>query len=511
MKVCHTMTCCTVSRGLSGVFIPLFLILFFAGLLFNPPEAPGDQHTAKTVYVIPIQGEIDRSLVVFIRRGLERAEEAEADILLFDINTFGGRVDSALQIATLIGSAEPMETIAHITTGPESTGVSWSAGALISFSTNRIFMAPGTSLGAAAPVLMGAEGPEAASEKVVSALRAQMAALAEKNGYPTSIARAMVDEDIELREVYIDDELRVMTAEDLQDAHREAKKTGQVVEEGKLISPGGKLLTLTAMEMERYGVSSGTLSRRDELFEFLGLEDPHVFDLAESPADRAVGFLTGSAFTSMLIIIGLVALFIEITSPGFGIPGTIAIICFAIVFASYALLGTVGSLELIFFVLGLVLLILEIFVIPGFGVAGISGIALIVGSLVLSMQGFVLPDFEWQRDLFRRNILVVSLSTVSSIVIFGILAYSLPQMKLFNRLTLRAAQSAEEGFTVQTKEEEGKFLGRRGVTITKLRPVGKAEFDGEPLYVETEGEFVESGQEVEVIEVSGNRMIVRKC
>lgn len=511
MKDCHIMTCCTIRRGRTGAFVPFFLMFLAAGLLFNPPEAPGDQHTGKTVYVIPIQGEIDRSLVVFIRRGIERAEEAGADILLFDINTFGGRVDSALQIATLIGSAEPMETIAYITTGPESTGVSWSAGALISFSTNRIFMAPGTSLGAAAPVLMGAEGPEAASEKVVSALRAQMAALAEKNGYPTSIARAMVDEDIELREVYIDDELSVLTAEELQDARREAKKTGQVVEEGKLISPAGKLLTLTAMEMERYGVSSGTLSRRVELFEFLELEDPHVLDLAESPSDRAVGFLTGSAFTSILIIMGLVALFIEITSPGFGIPGTIAIICFAIVFSSYALLGTVDSLELILFVLGLVLLILEIFVIPGFGVAGVSGIALIVGSLVLSMQGFVFPDFEWQRDLFRRNILVVSLSTVSSIIIFGILAYSLPQMKLFNRLTLSAAQSAEEGFTVQTKEEESKFLGKRGFTITKLRPVGKAEFDGEPLYVETEGEFVESGQQVEIIEVSGNRMIVRKC
>ena len=511
MKEYCTMTCCTIRRGRTGTFIPFFLMFLAAGVLFNPPEAPGDQHNGKTVYVIQIQGEIERSLVVFIRRGIERAEEGGADILLFDINTFGGRVDSALQIATLIGSAEPMETIAYITTGPESTGVSWSAGALISFSTNRIFMAPGTSLGAAAPVLMGAEGPEAASEKVVSALRAQMAALAEKNGYPTSIARAMVDEDIELREVYIDGELRVLTAEELQEARREAKKTGQVVEEGKLISPAGKLLTLTAMEMERYGVSSGTLSRRVELFEFLELEDPHVFDIAKSPSDKVVGFLTGSAFTSMLIIMGLVALYIEITSPGFGIPGTIAIICFAIVFASYALLGTVGSLELIFFVLGLVLLILEIFVIPGFGVAGISGIALIVGSLVLSMQGFVLPDFEWQRDLFRRNILVVSLSTVSSIIIFGILAYSLPQMKLFNRLTLRAAQSAEEGFTVQTKEEESKFLGKRGVTITKLRPVGKAEFDGEPLYVETEGEFVESGQQVEIIEVSGNRMIVRKC
>jgi len=497
--------------GFKAALLPLSIVILSVVMLVIPSHGFAEQHIEKTVHVIPIQGEIDRSLVVFIRRSIERAEDAGADILLFDINTFGGRVDSALQIATLIGSAAVDESIAYITTGPESTGVSWSAGALISFSTNRIFMSPGTSLGAAAPVLMGAEGPEAASEKVVSALRAQMAALAEKNGYPTSIARAMVDEDIELREVYIDDELHVLTSEEILDAHREAKKTDRTVEEGKLISPVGKLLTLTAMEMERYGVSSGTFSRRDELLQFLGLGKAAVVDIAETPADKAVGALTGSAFTSILIIIGLVALFMEITSPGFGVPGTIAIVCFAIVFASYALLGTVGSLELIIFVVGLVLLILEIFVIPGFGVAGISGIALIVASLVLSMQGFVLPDFEWQRELFRRNILVVSLSTVSSIIIFAILAYSLPQMKLFSRLTLTSSQFAEEGFTVQTREEEDRFLGRRGVTITKLRPVGKAEFDGEPLYVETEGEFVDEGQCVEIIEVSGNRMIVRKC
>ncbi len=482
------------------------LVLIFSHNLF----AQDKSQSPDKVYVVPIYGEIDRSLMVFLRRGIDQAKDEEVDVILFDINTFGGRVDSALQIATLIGSAEEAISVAYVTTGPESTGVSWSAGALISFSTNRIFMAPGTSMGAAAPITMGAEGPQAASEKVVSALRAQMAALAEKNGYPTSIARAMVDEDIELKEVYVDGELRVLTAEELVDAQREAEKSGKEVEEGKIVSPVGKLLTLTAMEMEKYGVSSGTLSTRAQVFEALELKDPVVVDLTESPADKAVGFLTGSAFTSLLIIIGMVALFIEITSPGFGVPGTIAIICFAVVFASYALLGTVGSIELILFVLGLVLLILEIFIIPGFGVAGITGIALIVFSLVLSMQGFVLPDFEWQKDIFRKNILVVSVSTISSIIIFGILAYSLPQIKLFSRLTLKAAQTVEEGFTVQTKEEENRLIGKKGITITKLRPVGKAEIEDEVLYVETEGDFVEAGERIEVIEVSGNRIIVRK-
>ncbi len=488
---------------------PVLLMLSLASLL-AAQLAFADPGDGKNVFIIPIKGEINRSLVVFIRRSIEQAKTKNADVILFDINTFGGRVDSALQIATLIGSAEPAQTVAYVTSGPESTGVSWSAGALISFSCNRIYMAPGTSLGAAAPVIMSPEGTQAASEKVVSALRAQVAALAEKNGYPVGIARAMVDADIVLKEVYVDGTLTVMTDEELKDAQREAKKSGKTIEEGKTVSSAGKLLTLTAGEMERYGVSSGTVRDTSVIFRDLGVENPRVTDLAPSAADRAVDFITSSAFTSLLIIAGLVALFIEITSPGFGVPGTIAIICFAVVFAGYALLGTVGSVELIMFVMGLILLVLEIFIIPGFGVAGITGIILIVASLVLSMQGFVLPSFEWQRGVLRRNLLVVGLSMVSSFVIFGVLAYSLPQLRLFSRLTLGASQKAEEGFTVQTKEE-GELVGKRGTAVTTLRPSGKAEIGEEILYVETDGEFVESGTPVEVVEVSGNRIRVRKC
>jgi membrane-bound serine protease (ClpP class) len=491
--------------GKKSVFLLLTAFIFMC--IAHPVFSEDRQ---KRVFIIPIQGEINRTLVVFIRRGIERAKEKNADVVVFDINTFGGRVDSALQIATLIGSAEPAMTVAYVTSGPESTGVSWSAGALISFSSNRIYMAPGTSLGAAAPVIMGPEGTKAASEKVVSAMRAQVAALAEKNGYPTGIARAMVDEDIVLKEVYVDGKLTVMTEEELKDAQREAKKTGKKIEEGRVISPAGKLLTLTAGEMQRYGVSSGTVRDMAAIFDDLGLKNPEITDLSPTAADRAVDFITSSAFTSLLIIAGLVALFIEITSPGFGVPGTIAIICFAVVFAGYALLGTVGSVELIMFVIGLILLILEIFIIPGFGVAGITGIILIVASLVLSMQGFVLPSFEWQRGVFRRNLLVVGLSTVSSFVIFGVLAYTLPQLRLFSRLTLSASQKAEEGFTVQTKEEDA-LIGKRGRAVTTLRPSGKAELGDEVLYVETDGEFVEAGTEVEVVEVSGNRIRVRKC
>jgi membrane-bound serine protease (ClpP class) len=490
------------------VFTVILLMFFSTAIVVT---AQTTQQNGETVNFIPIKGEIDRAMVIFLRRSIEKAKNEGADFIVFEIDTFGGRVDSALQMATLIGSAEPAKTVAFVSTSPESTGVSWSAGALIAFSCSRIYMSPGTSMGAASPVIMGAEGPQAASEKAVSAIRAQMAALAEKNNYPVSIARAMVDADIELREVFIDDEMNVATAEEIKDIEREAKKTGKKVEIGKLISPSGKLLTLTAKEMEKYGVSSGTVKDRDSLLKDMNIQNPTFVMVEESPTDKAVGILTSAAFTSILIMLGLVALFIEITSPGFGVPGTIAIICFAVVFSSYALLGTVGSLELIMFVLGLVLLILEIFIIPGFGIAGVSGIALIVASLVLSMQGFVIPTFDWQKDLLKRNLLVVSVSVATSFITFGILAYSLPQLSLFSHLTLKTSQTVDEGYTVQTHEEASGLLGRRGLAVTTLRPSGKAEFGEEVMYVETEGEFVEAGTAVEVIEVSGNRVVVRKC
>jgi membrane-bound serine protease (ClpP class) len=489
----------------------VLMLCVFIALSAQILPAQDIQSESQKVYFIPIQGEIDRSLVVFLRRSIDRAKEEGAQFIIFDINTFGGRVDSALQISTLIGAAEPAETIAFVTSGPESTGVSWSAGALISFACSRIYMSPGTSMGAAAPVTMGSEGPVAASEKVVSAVRAQMAALAEKNGYPVAVAKAMVDLDIELREVYVDDEVIAVTAAELGEVKRKAQREGKTFEEGMVVSPVGKLLTLTAKEMERYSVSSGTVSNQDQLIKVLNVPEAETVFLRESPADSAVGFITSAGFTTVLIIIGLVSLFIEITSPGFGVPGTIAIICFAVVFASYALLGTVGSIELILFVLGLILLILEIFIIPGFGVAGVLGIVLIVASLVLSMQGFVVPSFEWEKNLFRRNLAVVGVGVVSSFITFSILAYFLPHIRLFSGLTLGTTQTADTGFTVQTQEESSLLLGKQGVTVTVLRPSGKAEIEGELVNVETEGEYVESGKMVEVIEVSGNRVVVRKA
>jgi membrane-bound serine protease (ClpP class) len=161
------------------------------------------------------------------------------------------------------------------------------------------------------------------------------------------------------------------------------------------------------------------------------------------------------------------------------------------------------------FILGVVLLLLEIFIIPGFGVAGISGILLIIVSLVLAMQDFVWPVFDWQWDILRQNLVLVLASLAVAFVTLIVVARFMPQVALFKGLMLTSTQKASEGYSVQTLETENHLIGKSGVAITKLRPVGKAELDGQVLVVEAEGEFLESGTPVVVIEVSGNRVVVR--
>jgi membrane-bound serine protease (ClpP class) len=489
---------------------------------------------AQSVYVIPIQGDIEPSTAVFVRRQATEAINAGAEFIIFDIDTFGGRVDSALRISSFIGSIKKARTVAFVRSGPDSLGVSWSAGALIAMSCSSLYMAPGTSIGAAAPVVAGPDGQmTGAGEKSVSAVRSQMAALAEKNGYPPAIALAMVDADVQLYEAYIAGELQLMILADLEVAE---KLTPEKVQRGKEVSGKGKLLSLTAGEAERYGLSSGSAPDLEAVIADLGAKGPAI-ELAPSLTDSAIVFITSGAIQSLLILIGLVAIFIEINSPGFGIPGSVALIAFLTLFGTNALMGTVGSLELILFIIGIGLLTVEIFVLPGFGVAGISGIVLIAGSLVFSMQDFVLPTLDWEWDLLGRNVLTVSVGIMSAIAAIGVLALAGPRIRLFDALTLRTTIAGTAG-GISPQESMGKgtasndralgktpvviqgmdqsvtpvpahpLVGKTGLAITTLRPSGRATIEGRIYSVETEGTFVEAGASLIVLDVHGSRIVV---
>ncbi|MFW5843771.1 MAG: NfeD family protein [Spirochaetota bacterium] len=498
--------------------IPHFSLLFLFLLLVVSPggpaqESPGPEkepNQAVSTFVVPIHGNIEPPLVAFLQRSVEEAKAAGVETIVFDVDTFGGRVDSALQITTLIGSLDDIRTVAYVTLSPEGSGVSWSAGALISFAADAIYMAPGTSMGSAAPVIAapGSE-PEAASEKTVSAVRTQMAALAEKNGHPKGVALAMVDTAVELVEISRNGVIDTITRAEL-DAISEEEREAQGIEIGPVVSADGKLLSLTAGEMERYGVSSGTVSDYEGLYELLGTTEREVRRLEPDSADDLVAFLTSGAVTSLLVLVGLVALFLEVTSPGFGIPGAVALVAFATLFTANSLLGRVGSVELLLFVVGVVLLVLELFVIPGFGVAGISGFVAIGVSLVLSLQTFVVPSVpgEWQQ--FHRNLLIVGINAVVALVGFFALANALGRSRLFRNLTLFSTQEATAGFTAQDVDSAARLVGREGTAVTTLRPVGKGRFDDEILVVETQGEYLTAGEGIRIIAADGNRVVVTR-
>jgi len=500
---------------------PHLLLLGVSHLLTISALIAQPEVTPAKVYVIPLRENVDRYLGVFLGRSLEEAERAGAETVIVEIDTFGGRVDTALEIASKIGSATWAKTVAYVPADSGGRGVSWSAGALMAFSCSELWMAPGTSIGAAAPVYQTTEGVQAAEEKTVSAVRGQMAALAEKNGYPIGVALAMVDADVVLKEVIVDGSESLLTEADIEAMERKNIQ----LEIGKTVSDKDKLLTLTAGEMERYGVSAGSAQTREELLANLGYMAEDAVVLEKSRADSIVTFLTSGAMVSLLLLAGLVALYLEITSPGFGVPGTIALICFAIVFGSSGLMGNLGAIEILLFLAGIVLLLLEFFVIPGFGVAGIAGIVLILGALVLSQQDFVWPQFDWQWGVLRRSLSIVGASVIGGIILIGVIMTFVPRASLFSRLILHApgdlgyagkswrrhknkVKRPEEIETLKGEENSPVTIGAIGVTVTDLRPVGKVRFEFGVYVAETEGEYCEKNTRVVVRRIDGVKAVV---
>jgi membrane-bound serine protease (ClpP class) len=478
----------------------------------------------KAAHVISIHGDIDAGMASHVRRQAGEALEAGAAFLVFDIDTFGGRVDSALQISSFIGSVRGAQTVAFVRSSPEGMGVSWSAGALIAMSSSAIYMAPGTSIGAAAPVIMEpGGGAVSAGEKSVSAVRSQLAALAEKNGHPVPLALAMVDSDVVVVEVEVDGALRAVLEEEASRLERE--RPGRV-KRGSVISPKGKLLSLTAGEALRYGLSRGTVADFPELLAVIGASRQTVSPEI-SFTDELAAFLSRDFVRVLLIVIGLVALFMEISTPGFGVPGTVAIVAFAALFGTGGALGTLGALEVFLFLAGVVLLVLEIFVVPGFGAAGIGGVILIGVSLVFSMQDFVVPEGSLQWDVLYRNILTVSGGLIAGVAGICVLALFAPRLKLFDRFTLKTVLGASPaggaaggagiegggvggaGILGQGEAEGLSLVGMRGAAVSVLRPSGRAEFGGSVYSVEADGAFIPAGTPLVVVSVQGGRILVK--
>ncbi len=418
--------------------------------------------TAQTVYYANIEDEIDLGLAPYIRRVVDEAEKNSAAAIIFRINTFGGRVDAATQIKDVILNSK-IKTIAFI----DKRAIS--AGALIALSCEKIVMVPGASIGASTVV---DQTGQKQSEKYQSYMRSEMRATAEKNGRRTDIAQGMVDEKI--------------VVPDLQD-------------------DSTKLITLTSEEAVKYKIADTVLISLSEVKNAFIDKSAEVVYIDSNWAEDFVRFLNNPIISSLLIMIGLIGLYTEIKTPGWGLPGTVALICLALFFGSGYILDLASIVEILIFIVGVVLLLVEIFIIPGFGIFGILGIIFIVGGLFLGL----ISDFDiidW--SIISSAIVQLAFTLLGTTAVIMILIKYLPKSTMLNKLVLHEKVSEKSGYAI--KETFADLIGVEGTALTDLRPSGAVMINGKRIDVVTEGDYIVHGSAVIVKFAEGSKVVVKK-
>ena len=451
---------------------------------------------ADTVYHIPIEGTIDLGLPPFIERSIAEAEENNARAIIFEVNTFGGRVDAATQIKDAILDSK-VPTVAFINKRAIS------AGALISLSCEKVFMAGGATIGATTAVDM--QGNKA-SEKVISYMREEMAATAEKRGRDTYIARGMVDEELEFPNKVIKEFIN-----DGEDIDTIKTKVYYLVIDGDTVivddiegRKQGNLITLTTEQSLKYKIADASLENFEAVLDTLGFSNLAVNKTTENWSENFVRFLTNPVVASLLTTFGFLGILFELQSPGWGIPGSIGLICLALsLSASYiAELATMSDLLVI--LMGMLFLMLEAFVFPGFGVAGVAGIIFILWGLYL----LLLPDVPVGEEVLSQASNGLIIGIIGGLVGLVLLFRAMTKTKFWRDLTSPDIQKREDGYVASFGWE--KLVGEEALTETDLHPSGWINVGNERVFALSEGNFIDKDVKVVILSVDGNRVVVRK-
>ena len=434
----------------------------------GPRDIRIDAGPGARVLRVPIEGTVDLGLSAFIARAIDSDEGTAA--LLLDINTLGGRVDAAIKIRDAL-LASKRKTIAFV--HPRAI----SAGALIALACDVIVVGNGASFGAATPIQLGAEGAEAVSEKMVSYFRTELRTTAEAKGRRGDIAEAMVDASVVIDGLDGPDQLLTLDTE-------------------------GALATRMAD------------ARADDvqaLLAAVGLARTPVDSLHENWAEQLVRFVTDPVVTGLLMSLGTLGLLIELYTPGLGLPGALGVLCLGLFFGGHLLVNLAGLEELLLLTAGVGLLGLELFVIPGFGLAGIAGLVCIVAALALTLIGLpldvLLTTGAWVEPVARVGVAML-LTLLGCIVA---LRY-LPRTRAMRGLVLDQKLSSNVvplGPASFVAADETLLVGQLGTAESDLRPVGVARFGERRVDVVSEGGYVRAGSPVRVREVEGGRIVVR--
>ena len=469
---------------MKGWLTAIFCIIQFLGGFQTANAAEGN--SAHTVYILPIHEEIMPPLVYLVRRGVKEAMDAKADTLILDMDTNGGRVDTTQEIIEILNQFKG-KTVTYV------NKKAFSAGAFISFATQKIYMAPQSVIGAAAPIMLSPTGsgpesmPDTMEVKMTSAVSALVRANAEKNGHNVEVADAMV------------------------------KKTKELVIDGKTLNEKGNILTLTDKEASaEYGspakplLSSGTFDSIDDLLKELGLgQQSNIVRVKATGAEMMAFWL--NAISPLLLIIGVVAFYIEFKTPGFGLPGTVGIVAFTLYFLGGYIAGLSGIEWIVIFLLGLGFVIFELFIHPGTILPGLTGAALMFVAIIMALVDVYPGTPLWplpsiSQGSLRDSLRGFSISIVGSMVLMVALAKILPKTPLYGALV---SNSVSGGKTEKEYDRRrSTHLGQVGVTISTLRPGGKAQFGEEVLDVISQGDMVQKGQQVKIVRFSGPEAVV---
>lgn len=466
------------------------------------------------VHIISIRNQIGSGISAYISNGIESAEEASADVIIFDIDTPGGRVDSATDIIDAIQDTK-VPTIAYV------NREAISAGAMISIACDQIVMVSGGTIGDAAPVSI--QGEEA-GEKALSYVRKTVQSTAERQGHNLHIAVAMVDKKRVL--------VRKANSEIVSYRPEIYENERQKGEEMEVICAEGELLTLTTEEALAYDFAHGRAETIGELLamyriveingirkaltedavarkreergaasvQFVkSLEGAAIDEALVSLADRIVIFLTSPLISTFLLSLGLLGLWIEIQSPGFGVPGMLGLLFLGIFFGGHTLSQIDAQWAALAFVLGIGLILVEVFILPGFGVAGISGIILMFGGIFYVFKKAY--AFETAVLAFSSVILLTAVFVIAAF-------YLVPKTRGWKYIALATEMGSDLGYHSAGSEDYQSYIGQTGTAITPLRPAGTIRLAGKRVDALTAGDFIPSETLVKVIEVEGSKVFV---
>ena len=476
------------------------------------PFLPPDGKPVKAV-LIRFEGEIEPMRREYLFRKLDEAEQEGANLVIVEIDSPGGYVDDSELIAARLRDIQWAHTVAYV---PREA---LSGAAISALGCDDIIMAPAARLGDAGPIFMGDDFLfRHAPEKFRSDLVAFVRQIAEAKGRPPALAEAMVDMDTVVYKWTnaATGQTAYMSATDV-----ESLADAEQWQRGPLVQPSrkGLFLEVHGKEAVELGLAQGLAEGREQLKQRYQIEgDLRV--LEHTGVDLAVYILNLPLITGLLFVLGLLALYVEFSSPGIGFGGLMAGLCFALFFWSRFLGGTADWLELVLFAAGVVFLLVEMLILPGFGLAGIAGMLLIFLSLLMAMQGFAIPETRRQMTIFANSMSVLAFSGVAFATGAYLLRRYFGTLPLFSQLLLHppeasaqsagGAGSATQGAGSEAERAEP-AVGDRGIAHTALRPAGKGRFGNGYLNVVTDSEFVKAGEAIEIIELRGSRVFVRPC